>query len=350
MVPLTPSQSGELMQKQESIPFSKDIKRIGFEVSMPLFIKSIYDNKDKMNYLIKATNYKTDISLYKKQTLLVGYVSKLDYLFSLNDAIKKQRQSIKTTYEALSKGVKVGRIAEFKLLRLKDSLNQIDIKLLDISQNIKTTKSDIYKITQIDIKTPIIFDSLKITKGEFISLKPLQAQSIANEYGLKAKKDNKLPKVILKLKGSKIYGNAYNTDESIEENFASAGIYISWDIFDRKNNSEVQKSKIELIKTKLQIAKTKKDLIADIAKIDKNLNEILKQIKLTKNSINLKKELLKGAKVAFRLNRMSVDDYLKYEDDLAKTKANLASLIANKNMLKAQKALIYGKNLKKVFK
>ena len=47
---------------------------------------------------------------------------------------------------------------------------------------------------------------------------------------------------------------------------------------------------------------------------------------------------------------MSVDDYLKYEDNLAKAKADLANLIANKNMLKANKAFIYGKNLKKVFK
>ena len=66
--------------------------------------------------------------------------------------------------------------------------------------------------------------------------------------------------------------------------------------------------------------------------------------------MKLKKELLKGAKVAFRLNRMSVDEYLQYEDDLAKTKADLASLIANENTLKANKALIYGENLKKVFK
>ena len=54
--------------------------------------------------------------------------------------------------------------------------------------------------------------------------------------------------------------------------------------------------------------------------------------------------------MAFKLNRMSVDEYLNYEDDLAKQRANLANLIALKNSLIAQKALIYGKNLKKVFK
>jgi hypothetical protein len=71
---------------------------------------------------------------------------------------------------------------------------------------------------------------------------------------------------------------------------------------------------------------------------------------LTKDSIGLKEELLKGAKVAFKLDRMSVDEYLKYEDALANEKANLANLIALKNSLISQKALIYGKNLKKVFK
>jgi hypothetical protein len=47
---------------------------------------------------------------------------------------------------------------------------------------------------------------------------------------------------------------------------------------------------------------------------------------------------------------MTVDEYLKYEDDLAKAKATLANLIASKNSLIAQKALIYGNNFKKVFK
>ena len=133
-------------------------------------------------------------------------------------------------------------------------------------------------------------------------------------------------------------------------NYASAGIYVSWDIFNKKNSSEIQKAKINQSKISLEIQKTINKLTSQIKYINNSLKEIKKELLNTKESISIKEELLKGAKVAFKLNRMSVDEYLKYEDDLAKQRANLANLIAFKNSLIAQKALIYGKNLKKVFK
>jgi len=350
MIPITPTESATLTKINGDLPFSQNIQRIGFEVSMPLFIKSIYDNKNKMTKLVKATEYQTEINLYKKQTLLVGYLSKFNSLDSLKKALNKQKQSITITYKALKTAVDVGRVPEFKLLRLEDKLNQIKIQLSNINQNIDEIKSNIYKITNKKIQDPISFNSLKVENGDFISLKPLYEKSKANEYALKAKKDNNLPNIIFKVKANRAYGEAYNTGNNISEDFASAGIYLVWNIFDKKNNSEIQKAKIEILKNDLEISKIKKDLSAEIQKINSSLEEINKQISLTDKSLTLKEKLLKGAKVAFKLNRMSVDEYLQYEDDLAKTKADLANLKANKNMLKANKALIYGENLKKVFK
>jgi len=350
IVPITPTQSAKLTKTNDSLPFSKNIYRVGFEASMPLFIKEIYDNKKKMNRLLKATKISAKINLLKKEALVVIYVSKLNYLFSLKKALLKQQQSIKTTYEALNVGVKVGRIPEFKLLRLKDSLNQIEIKIANLNTNLDDVKSNIYKLTKIYVTKPIDFDSTFIDKGGFISLKPLNEKLKADKFSIEAKKDKFYPNILLKIKGNKAFADAYNTNDSIEENFASAGIYVSWDIFNKKNSSDIQKAKISMIKNKLQIAKTKKDLTAEIIKINNSLKEINKEIKLTNESIKLKKELLKGAKVAFKLNRMSVDEYLQYENDLTKAYSDLANLKATKNTLKANKALIYGKNLERIFK
>ena len=350
MVPLTPTESSELTKTNAPLPFSQNIQKIGFVISMPIFVKSIYDNKEKMQYLLKATNYQTKINLYQKQTLLVGYLSQFDYLYKQKSALYTQYTSIKTTYKALKEGVKVGRIAEFKLLRLKDSLNKIKIKLLSIDQNIQDIQSNIFKLTNINLKKPIYFESLKVNKGDFFAIKPLKEKIKSSTYSIKAKKDNLYPKITLQIKANRAYAKAYNTDSSIKEDLASVGIYVSWDLFNKKTNSDIQKEKIDMIKNSLQIQKTKKDLIAQIVQINHNLKQIKKQIAFTKESLKLKESLLKGAKVAFRLNRMSVDEYLKYEDDLANIKASLANLYANQNILMAQKAFIYGKNLKKVFK
>ena len=350
MAPLTPIQSAEITKTGDSIPFSKNINKLGFSISMPIFIKEIYDNKKKMEVLLKASKISSNIEILKKDALIVIYVSKLNYLFSLKKALLNQKTSIQKSYDSLSVGVKVGRIPEFKLLRLKDSLNQIKIKISNINQNIDEIKSSIYKLTLLNIDKPIKFSSLEINKGEFISIKPIQLQLKASEYDIKSKKDSFYPKVNLKLQGNKSFGDAYNTNENIEENFASAGIYVSWDIFNKKSNSSIQKSKIEYLKESYKLAKLKKDLESEIVKIDSSLKEVNKQIGFIKESIKLKKELLKGAKVAFKLNRMSVDEYLKYEDDLTTAYANLADLIATKNQFKANKALIYGENFKRIFK
>ena len=350
MIPITPTESAKLMNTNSDLPFSQNIARIGIEFSMPLFIKSIYDNKKRMTKLLEATKYQSKINFLQKEALLVTYVSKLNYLFSLKKALKKQYESINTTLKALKIGVDVGRVPEFKLLRLQDSLNQIDIKLSDVKKEIDEIKSNIYKLTNIYLSKEIKIDSLKIEKGDFISLKPLKKKLEASKYEIQSKKDNFLPKVSLQIKANRAYGEAYNTGDNISEDFASAGIYISWDIFNKKNNSDIQKSKITLLKNRLEIAKLKKDLSAEIFKIDSSLKEIQRQLVLSQKTISIKKELLKGAKVAFELNRMSVDEYLKYEDDLAKAIANKALLEANKNSLKANKALIYGKNLERIFK
>ncbi len=155
---------------------------------------------------------------------------------------------------------------------------------------------------------------------------------------------------MLQVKGYRAFANAYNNDEHLALNYASAGIYISWNIFNKKNNAEIEKAKIDKLKNALTIQKTIKDLNANVLKITASLKEIKKSISLAQNSIEIREELLKGAKAAFKLNRMTVDDYLKYEDNLAFAKANLANLIANKNSLIANLAFIYGNNLERIFK
>jgi len=350
MVPLPPTESTKLMMSGGSLPFSKNIFRIGFAFSMPLFIKEIYENKHKMESLLTATRYQTKLNLLKRQSSLIIYLSNLNYLFALKNALLSQLNSVTATYEGVKTGVEVGRIPEFKLLRLKDSIITVKNKISDINTKIADLQSKIYVLTETDVTEPVKLTSYGIEKSEFFAIKPLKEKLKSDSYEIKAKKAANYPKVMLKIQGNRAFAKAYNTDDTIAENFASAGIYVTWDVFDKKNSSEIQKAKIAHSKTTYEILKTEKELSAQINYINKSLFEIKKRLLLTKESVSLKEELLKGAKVAFKLNTMTVDEYLQYEDDLAKTKADLANLIALKNALIAQKAFIYGKNLKKVFK
>jgi len=349
--PMPPTVSAQISTQHKGFWFSQNIKKVGFVATMPLFVKEIYDTKNKISYLITANKYKAKLNLLKREALLVTLLSKLNYLYSLKNALKDKQNSISTTYQAIEVGVKSGRIPEFKALRLKDALNQIKIKLTQIDASIANVKSQIYSLTNINLKKPVKFEIVKnISKKEFLALKPLKEKIKADLYDIKAKKDKFLPSFIIKAQGYRAFANAYNNDDNLALNFASIGIYLNWNIFDKSNIAAIEKSKIEKLKDNLTIQKTLKDLNSEVMKIKASLKEVKKAIVLTQNSIAIKEELLKSAKEAFILNTMTVDEYLGYEDDLTAAKANLANLIATKNSLLANLAFIYGNNLERIFK
>jgi len=349
--PMPPTKSKEIGLQKGGYWFSQKIQKIGFIATMPIFVKNIYDTKNKLSHLLKASKYKAKINILKRESLLITLLSKYDYLIKLKKALNNEKNSIKTTLKAIEVGVKVGRIPEFNALRLKDAINQINIKISAINMQIDSVISQIYQLTKIKINNIVPIETIASVKKEnFLAIKPLQEKLKASSYDIKIAKDSFWPKIILEIKGYRAFAKAYNNDENLALNFASAGIYINWNIFNKKNKANIQKAKIEELKNAFEIQKTIKDLKADVLKITKSLKEIKKSIILAQNSIYIREELLKGAKVAFKLKRMTVDDYLKYEDNLAFAKANLANLIATKNSLIANLAFIYGNNLERIFK
>ena len=349
--PQPPTIAAKLARENKGYWFSQNITKIGFSASMPLFVKEIFDNSKKLKHIITIKKYQSKINLLKREALLVTYLSRLNYLFSLKTALNQKENSIKTTLNAIKVGVEVGRIPEFKLLRLKDALNSIEIKKSQINMAIDDTKSKIYELTKIQINSPVKFEIISnIEKKEFLALKPLKENLKAQQINLNVSKDYHYPKFFLQAKGYRAFAKAYNNDDNLAENFASIGIYMNWNIFDKTNNTMIQKSKIDILKSTLEIKKTLKNLTAEVKKIKESLKEIENSIKLAQNSIELKEELLKSAKTAFILNTMTVDEYLGYEDDLANAKASLSNLIATKNTLIANLAFIYGNNLERIFK
>ena len=187
------------------------------------------------------------------------------------------------------------------------------------------------------------------TKDEYISLKPIKESINADFKDIEVKKSTFYPNLYLKAKVMRNWTRAYNTDDITSANSASIGLYLEWDIFDKKNR-EIQKAKINLSKDMLTLNKTRDELQATELKLSEEIDYLNTQIKEMKDSIKLKKELLKSAKVAFINSAMNVDEYLKYEDSLSLAKANLAKLTAQKNIAVANLAFIYGNDITKVFK
>jgi outer membrane protein TolC len=351
LVPLTPTESKIEQMHKNSLPFGQNIAKIGVGLSMPIFVKEIYENHKKMSYLLNAMKEKSKIDLLKRDALLIGLLSNFTYLEDLKKALKAKQFSIKETIKSIQKGVKAGAIPEFNLIRLQDALTQIDIKIGDIETKINSIKSEIYKLTNIVVDYPINFTFTKYQKDNFISLKPIKSTIEADEKSIDAKKSARwYPKLFLKANVIKGYIKSYNTDNIDERNIANIGLYLRWNVFDKVANKDIQKAKIALIKDKLNLIKTEKDLIAQANKLTYDLVLIQKKLTSAKKSLKFKQELLKSAKVAFRNQSMTVDEYLTYETDLANIKATISSLNAKKKETIANLTFIYGNNFKLVFK
>jgi len=351
LVPLTPTESKKEQLKNNSLPFGQNIAKIGLSLSMPLFVKEIYENQKKMKNLVKVMKLKSKIDLLKRDALLIGLLSNFNYLFSLKVALLQKKASIQTTIKSIEVGVKNGAIPEFNLLRLQDALTQIDIKVNDIETKINSIKAGIYKLTNIVVDYPINFYSTSYQKDDFVALKPIEWSIKADEKDIDAKKAKKYyPKVFLKANLMKGYVKSYNTDDIDERNIANVGIYLEWNIFDKVANKDIQKAKLNLIKDRLNLSKNEKDLTAEANKLSYDLVLIKKEIIQAKKSIEIKKELLKSAKIAFINQAMNVDEYLGYETDLANAKAKLVGLESKLNQTKANLAFIYGNNFKSIFK
>jgi outer membrane protein TolC len=351
LVPLTPTESKKEQLNKNSLPFGQNIAKIGIGLSMPIFVKEIYENKKKMEDLVNAVKLKSKIDLLKRDALLIGLLSNFNYLEKLKETLKYKQFSIKETIKSIKTGVDAGAIPEFNLIRLQDALTQIDIKISDIETKINSIKSEIYKLTNIVVDYPMNITFTNYQKDDFFALQPIEWTIKADEKNVDAQKAVRwYPKLFLKANISKGYVKSYNTDDIDERNIANIGLYLQWNIFDKVANKDIQKAKIALIKDRLNLIKTQKDLTAEANKFTYDLVLIQKEIASAKKSIKLKKELLKSAKIAFSNQAMTVDEYLGYETDLANTKATLAGLNAQLKETVANLAFIYGNDFNSIFK
>jgi len=346
LVSMTPTET----QKGGSFPFGKNIERVGITLNLPLYVREIYKNKKRLNYLLKSTQQKTKINFLAKEALIVGLVSNYNYLIKLKKAILKQKKSITKTIESIKVGVKNGAIPEFNLVRLNDSIQQIEINILNIDKQITEIKSKIFKISKVVIDNSIKMVVTQYNRDEYIQIKPLKELINSDIETIEIEESNLYPKVYLKSKISKNWTKAYNTGDMINKTQSSIGIYFEWAIFDKQTKSKIRKAKLSLQKDRFELQKTINNIDGEVLKLGETLFYIKTQIKQEIVRIKLKQELLKSAKVAFIAGSMNVDTYLQYENNLALAKADLSKFIAQKYQTIANLSFIYGNNLEQIFK
>ncbi|AEA34377.1 TolC family protein [Hippea maritima] len=347
--PLTPTKSSQLMQTNGNLPFSKNIYQIGVNVSMPVFVYPLFSLTKKAQALTKAAKIKKKLNFIRNEAAIVSLNAQLEYIKNLKKAIEGRINSLNTQLNTIKRAVKLGRAAPIEALKIEDSLNRLNIQLNKLNSSEYNVIMSIYTLTGIKLNKPAGMELARpVKEKELFQLKPLEYNLQASKYELKAKEGELLPSIYMQGFIARKFGKSYNTNKHVLRNYGSIGLYLQIPIFDKVVYSDIEKAKSDYIKNRYKLQEYKRQLIAQSKSTKDELKILSKSIILAKKNIKNSEELLKYAKVAFRLQRMTEEEYLRYEDNLLSAKAELLELKLRKWQDISKLAIIYGNDLKEI--
>ena len=350
LLPLPPTQVTQIARSGGGYPFSNESTKIGVTLSMPLFVKSIWDSLKKSRWRVKGIKAQAKLANLSLEVNLVKGVAQLNYLYRLLKALQTKATFLKQTIKAVEVGVKNGKYPQFQLDRLKDALSQVELQIAQVRSSIAKWEGEIYKLVGVEVAGPVSISFTLPQKGPFFPLKPLKFELESSRYGVAVARDRFLPQLFLEGTGYRVFAKSYDNGATIAKNYAKGGVYLKWTILDRKGRGEVEQKKVERLQALYSYQQKKRELEGLESSLWKQLSYFRKGVEVGRREVNLRRKLLSQAKVAFKLHRMRVEDYLKYEDNLVEAQAQLAQIEGNLAVVVANLALLYGVDLEKVFK
>ena len=352
MLPLPPNEIIQMVNDQSiPQPFSENIFRAGISISMPVFIKSIYPTASKAKHLQKSAKAKQQINLLQNEAIIVSSNANLLYIDALTKALESKKKSLLKTKEIIEVKVNNGRASGSTLLIINNGIHQVEATKNEIAINREQAISAIESLTGIRLNNPIqMLETNTIDNSAIKSLEPLQQKVLADKLAYRAEKEKLLPSILLRGNYTYSAADAYNNDISINTDFSTIGLVVSLPIFNKSQYAQIKKSKLDYTTTLNEFEKLELSLKSQATQLKNSLNLLYKSEKLYQQNIQDKEELLHISKVSYQSGRISIEDYLKYEDDLVLEKSKLYKVQAEKWQIRMKLAVIYGNNIENLVK
>ena len=350
LLPLPPNDLFGLIPHQEiPQPFSENIRRVGIGLSMPVFVKPIYTTIKKLKTLQQSAQAKNRLTHLQNQAIIVGANANLQFLDSLIVALQAKKESLDKTKQLIALKVKNGRAQGSALLIINSNINQIETGINDLKIKKQQAIATIAALTDIHLNQAVkLSEKSKVQQNDLFALKPLEKKLKADELSIQVEKQKLLPAVFLSGKYNNANANAYNNGLDIDSNFSSIALTLNVPLFNKPQYAAIAKSKIEYEKTQRTYEKTKLQLEVQAGQLTENLKLLKASVALYKNNVENKLEILKIAKASYNADRITIEDYLKYEDDVVLEKSNYYKKQAEKWQTLMQLAVIFGNNIEDI--
>ena len=350
LLPVPPNDLFDLIPHQEiPQPFSENIRRVGVGLSMPVFVKPIYTTIKKLKTLQQSAQAKNRLTHLQNQAIIVGANANLQFLDSLIVALQAKKESLDKTKQLIALKVKNGRAQGSALLIINSNINQIETGINDLKIKKQQAIATIAALTDIHLKQAVnLSEKSTVQQNDLFALKPLEKKLKADELSIKVEKQKLLPAVFLSGKYNHANANAYNNGLDIDSNFSSVALTLNVPLFNKPQYAAIAKSKIEYEKTQRNYEKTKLQLEVQAQQLTENLKLLKASVALYKKNVENKREILKIAKASYNADRITIEDYLKYEDDVVLEKSNYYKKQAEKWQTLMQLAVIFGNNIEDI--
>ncbi|OIP50948.1 MAG: hypothetical protein AUK28_01050 [Desulfobacterales bacterium CG2_30_60_27] len=337
------------VQAGESIPFSRDILRYGLTLDMPLFVKSLYDLKQKAALLAEKANLAHAQELSSRKAAVVAANSGLAYLLGLDQAIDARLASLAKTSEDMTLKVQTGRTAEVELLKVGNSINDLQAQKNELAAKILDVRKDLETLTGLDITgpTPMTMTG-ELDQAPYLGERIAAKETAAAREEWQRSKSVRYPGLYLTGSLSGNEGEAYNTDAHISRDYNFIGLTLQVPLFDRNLG-------IEQAIARNRLSKAEQDLEAiriGLAAQEKNLKGKLPVLEASQaiatRSLANSEQILAVARLAMDQGRTTTEEYLRQEAQVLTARAALCQAENDKWRVISQLAVLYGADLQGV--
>ena len=352
MKPISPTDTSKLLAQHKPLPISRNIARVGLNLSMPIYVKSLFTLAHKAEAMQASARAKRRVDLLKNEAAIVGANANWRYLEGLKSSLIQKKRTLNKTLSITRAQVALGRkpkVAEFKV---KEGLNKIKIAINNIKIQEQNLKALIKSLTGITIKRPVRMRKVgSYHVASLAPVAPLRAKSRADYLNMKAQREKLYyPSVALKANYTRSYGSDYIGERSVHSNYSSVGVMLNMPLLDMPQRKSVQKAKLAYMKSQIDIKKTSSELRAKANAMREQMKYIRQSIGYAKENVRNEKQLLGIARASYEAGRMPIEEYLRYIDAYYGAKADTYKVQASYWQTLAQLAFVYGNNFRRIVK
>ena len=352
MRPISPTDTSKLLNAHKPLPVSRNITRIGINLSMPIFVKSLFTLAKKAEVMQQSARAKARVDLLKNEAAVVGANANWQYLEALKSSLLQKKRTLTKTLAITRSQVALGRKPKVAEYKVKEGLNKIKIAISNIKIQEQNLKALIKTLSGISLKHPVKMRKVGSYKvGSLLPIKPLEAKSRADYLNMRAQREKLYyPKVLFKANYTKSYGKDYIGNRSVNTNYSSIGVMLNMPLLDMPQKKSVQKAKLAYMKSRIDIKKMSAELKAKADAMREQLKFIRQSMGYAKENLRNEKELLEVAKASYESGRMPIEEYLRYIDAYYAAKADLYKVRASYWQTLAQLAFVYGNSFRRIVK